>query len=249
LQDEMPDLQPQTDTNTINEKPAPDALAGLYHMSNTAGVSTQEYVAINPTAIAALLLGFASVLIVLSNMLLIVPIIGVICGIVAIVQIRHSNQTQTGRGLATLGLLLSLFLGGGKIAYDGLASFRRAGDQREIAEVTRQLSQDLVAKDYEHAYGRFTDAFKQRVPLPTFEQGMKGLESVPSVGALSAVEWNRQRMEITEKPDTGLTDAYSMTLFKYGTNPQPRRIVIMFEKSGNVWHLHDIPSLFETKKK
>jgi hypothetical protein len=255
-QDDMPDLQPQTGPEAIGDKEGPDPLVGLYHMSNTAGVSTQDYVAINPTAIAALLLGLASVLIVLSNILVVIPIVGLGCGIIAIVQIRHSNQTQTGKVLAGLGILFAILFGGGKIGYDAVANYRVTGDEDQIAQATRELGKDLVAANYEHAYQQFTDAFRQRVPFSTFEQGMKSLEQVPGTGRLTSLEWNQQRMEIVKKPDTSLEDAYSMTLFNYSGVPQPRRVVIMFEKtpapqrpSGYRWIPHDIPTLFETRKR
>ena len=115
----MPDLQEQRGPV---ESPGAhgangDPLSKLYHMSNTAGVGTQEYVAINPTAVAALILGLASVLALLGSILLVVPAAGIVCGLVAISQIRKSNETQTGLALAACGLVLSIGLGGGRTVY------------------------------------------------------------------------------------------------------------------------------------
>lgn len=244
----MPDLQPQSDADTTRGVPPVDPLAGLYHMSNTAGVSTQEYVAINPTAIAALILGFASVLVVLSNILLVIPIVGIICGIIAIVQIRHSNQTQTGKGLAILGLLLSFGLGVGKTAYEGVAAVRITADERQIAQLIHQFGQDITSKNYAQAYSRFSESFKERVPLATFEQITKSLDEIPGLGGLRSAEWNQHHMLIEEKPDASANYANAMALFQYANNPQPRRSVMTFEKTGGVWRVHDIESLFPTKK-
>ena len=69
-QDVMPEVDSQPKPQTVPAGDGPDPLAGLYHMSNTAGLSTQDYVAINPVAIWSVFFGVASVLVVLSNVLL-----------------------------------------------------------------------------------------------------------------------------------------------------------------------------------
>ena len=53
-------------------------------MSTTAGLGSGDYVAINGTAIIAILLGVASAIVLFdSKMLLIVPLAGVVCAILA----------------------------------------------------------------------------------------------------------------------------------------------------------------------
>ena len=88
-------------------------MSRLKKMSTTAGVGSQEYVAISPLAIVTVLTGVASVLAFLADVLLVVPLVAVVCGIIAWRQVRSSNGTQTGIGLAALGMLLALLLGGG----------------------------------------------------------------------------------------------------------------------------------------
>jgi len=114
----MPDVQTPGSTEPNATSAAADPLARLYHMSTTAGVGAQDYAAINPTAIAAVLLGLASATVVLGKILFVLPALGIICAIVALVQISRSNQTQTGKGLALLGLLLCFVFGGGRLGYD-----------------------------------------------------------------------------------------------------------------------------------
>src|SRR3954464_12472461 len=69
---------------------APDPLASLKKMSTTAGVGSQEYVAVNPGAGAALRLGVASLLVSRHDVLLLIPAAGVVCAIVAWRQISNS---------------------------------------------------------------------------------------------------------------------------------------------------------------
>src|SRR3954454_3984530 len=91
---------------------APDALAGLHKMSTTAGITSQEYVAINIPSIVALVLGLASVVAVLNAVLLVVPLAAIATAAVALRQIRESNGTQTGRAFAWAGIAFSLAIGG-----------------------------------------------------------------------------------------------------------------------------------------
>ena len=102
----------------------PDPLGKLHHHTvATAGVGTQRYVAINPTAVAAPDAGFGSILVFLSSMLLVIPLAGLICGIIAVVQVRRSNGTQTGMGLAVGGILLCLGFGGSRANASCSATF------------------------------------------------------------------------------------------------------------------------------
>src|SRR2546429_5411940 len=96
-------------TPTSEPKPADapiddDPLARLHKMSTTAGVASQQYVAINNAAVIAALLGVASALALLTPTLLIVPLAGVVVAIVSWRQISNSNGTETGKPLALLGL-------------------------------------------------------------------------------------------------------------------------------------------------
>src|SRR6476646_9155703 len=108
---------PQTNVTT---PPGADPLAGLHKMSTTAGVTNLDYVAVNQTAIAAVLIGLLSVVSFFGHLLLVIPVVGVIFAIVALRQISNSNGTQTGKGLALLALLLCLGLGGTAIGMEAV---------------------------------------------------------------------------------------------------------------------------------
>ena len=86
-----------TSTAAAPDRPArpasdePDPLASLHKMSTTAGITSQEYVAINIPSIIALIVGLAGVVAALTPVLLLVPVAGVVVGMVALSQIRASN--------------------------------------------------------------------------------------------------------------------------------------------------------------
>ena len=226
-----------------------DPLARLYHMSTTAGVGTQDYVAINPTSIAALLLGFAGVLSLLSSILLIIPAVGAVCAIIALVQIHRSNGTQAGRAFAAGGLLLALLFGGGRAAYDAVIAMRTTADELQVEQVMRQFGQELAAGNYQAAYQRFDDRFRERVSLPQFRAPFETLKENQAVGPLTSIEWNHQRMQLEEGPD-GRAMVVGMALFHYQNRPNdPSRIYMDFAKTADQqWRITDMPSFFPTKK-
>lgn len=248
----MPELQ---SNNAIRPNPAEsnapvagqsDPLAKLYHMSTTAGVGTQEYVAINPVAIVALLLGFASVLVILSGVLLIVPVAAATCGIIALIQIRRSNQTQTGTWLAAGGLLLALLLGAGRAASDLVTTTRHRADQQQLASLLRSLGDDLAAGRYDEAYKLFDDRFRERVTYTTFETAFAGFKDVPHVGALRSVQWNNEPMEFRDSE--GVTIAVGMGIFGFQDQADPSRMLVQFQKSDSQWQIDNIPNIFPPKK-
>ena len=246
----MPDVQTPGSADPNTAVPgAPDPLAHLYHMSTTAGVGTQDYAAINPTAIAALLLGLASAMVVLGDILLILPAVGLICAVVALVQISHSNQTQTGKGLALLALLLCFAFGGGRLGYDAYTHSRAAADERQITDLMHQLGDDLKNARYEQAYGLFDDRFRARVSLETFKTTWQGLENNSLIGRVVSVDWNHQAMEFERSPDGTTAAAAAMSLFRFGQpNSPPSRLIMQFEKSEGGWKISNVPNFFSTKK-
>ena len=239
--------QPGASSPPGGDATGPDPLARLYHMSPTAGVGTQEYVAINPTAIAALILGFGSVLVVLSDILLLIPLVGVICAIVALAQIRRSNQTQTGTGLAILGLLLSFGLGAGRVGYQAIHRYHTGTDERQIAQLMHDLGQDVANGQYDHAYQLFDDRFRERVDAATFANAFKQLPAVGPMGGIKAIEWNREPMRFVELPDAGTTLGEAMGRFTFEKDPLPHRLVVQFQKSDGVWRIADLGQLFPKK--
>jgi len=250
----VPDLQEQQGPAANGGPPyapgdGPDPLAKLYHMSTTAGVGTQEYVAINPTAVAALILGLASVLALLSNVMLVLPLAALVCGIVAIHQIRNSNQTQTGLALAAFGLVLAIGLGGGRTVYTIIQRYHVSSDERRIAQLMSELGQDLKAENYDKAYALFNDRFHDRISRTTFENAFLGFKKLPTSGIIQSIEWNHEPMLREDQPGSDVSVASGMAFFKFEKDPAPRRSVIVFEKSEGQWKIADIEAIFRNTSK
>src|SRR3954447_16756129 len=126
----MPELEPPTKSDAD-----PSPIARLHKMSTTAGVGSQDYVAINNSAIVSVILGLCTALAFLGVPFLIVGAAGIVFGIIAIVQIRHSNGTQGGMGLAILGILLSLGIAGSVTAASVIDWQHRKQDEGDINKV------------------------------------------------------------------------------------------------------------------
>jgi hypothetical protein len=131
-----------TELNPNSGPPAgDDPLAHLHKMSTTAGLGTTDYVAVNGMSIVALILGVASSLSLFANELLVIPIVAVVLAIVAFFQIRDSNGTQTGKGLAAVGLVCALaFVGlvGGRLMFQIIGN---RSDEQAIDQLIAQLDQ------------------------------------------------------------------------------------------------------------
>src|SRR3954469_9558517 len=140
----MPELEPQRKTTQPATEPS-DAISNLHKMSTTAGVGSQDYVAINNAAIVSVILGLCTALAFLGVPFLIVGAAGIVFGIIAIVQIRHSNGTQGGMGLAILGILLSLAIAGSVTAASVIDWQHRQRDQDDIEKVLNQLGQHIAS--------------------------------------------------------------------------------------------------------
>lgn len=149
-------------------------------MSRTAGVGLQDYAAINTLAVTSLILGAASFLVILfadAPVLLAVPLLAIVIGAIAFVQVRTSNGTQTGATLAALGVLLGVGFAG----YWGVSTYSTAAANRQhaadITAVAEQLGAYLANDDYSAAYQLFDERFRQRVRPDVFESTMRLVKS------------------------------------------------------------------------
>jgi hypothetical protein len=177
----MPELEPPRKTPPSTDKSAqtesPDPILKLHKMSTTAGVGSQDYVAINNAAIVSVILGLCTALAFLGLPFLIVGAAGIVSGVIALVQVRHSNGTQGGAALAILGILLSLGLAGSVAASSFLEWNRQRDDEREIDKVLEQFGQYVAAEQYDKAYQLFSPDFQMvirpdvfRVQLQAYQQ-------------------------------------------------------------------------------
>src|SRR2546430_13813512 len=184
----MPELDPPRKSDDPASQP-PDPIAHLHKMSTTAGVGSQDYVAINNAAIVSVILGMCTALAFLGIPFLIVGAAGIVSGIIALMQIRHSNGTQGGKGLAILGILLSMALAGSVAAANIIDWRREHQDQLQIDRVLDQLGQALASEQYDKAYQFFTPEFQGiskpeifRIQLQQYQQYFGKIDGMSSNG-------------------------------------------------------------------
>jgi hypothetical protein len=224
-----------------------DPLAKLHRMSTTAGATSQAYVAVNLTAIIAVILGLASALTVFSNILLFIPAVGIVVSILAWRQIRNSNGTETGSVLAILGGLLSLLIGGG-VTFHAIAEHNRTqADIREMLAIVDKLDADIKARKYDDAYQLFNDYFHRRVNPQTFAARWEAYQNPRTFGPLLSMKWNGVA-PIYESIKGGDERAGYISVILNFKNSEGGRYNFLYRNPGAGWQLEDLPDLFPPPK-
>lgn len=226
-------------TEQPSNSPSSDPLASLHRMSTTAGVASAEYVAINLTAVIALVLGLASVLAFFSNVLLVVPAAGIIFGLAALRQVSNSNGTQTGRALAALGVLVSV----GVLGVYGYQGYQeRAAEKAEEQAINTQvaaLESALKSGAYDKAFELFSPQFKQmkQIPLDRFGKTWEAFANL--YGKITSVKTNG----LLQLSADGSSCA-TMLVIDTDKLPQPARRTVVLRRVEGKWFIEDIPELF-----
>jgi hypothetical protein len=237
-----PPTQPQT-AAPANPDDAADPLHNLYRMSRTAGLGSGDYVAINNTSILALILGLAGVLSMLYPLLLIVSAAALVCGIMALVQIRSSNGTQSGRTFAIIGILSALGLGGlagARLAIAGLETHR---EEAAIDNLVQRLSGLLVEKKYEQAYQTcFSDGFKSQFTQQEFVDRWRPFERYG--GGIKSFDWGKHA-DIQSVRGSDVKRAAAGSVLRFNTAGEVATQNIGFSKENGEWRIEGIQSLFE----
>lgn len=224
-----------------------DHFSHLHRMSTTAGVTNQDYVAVNPLAVVAALLGLASGLAFASSLLLVIPIVGIVFALVAIRQIADSNGTQTGRGLAIVGLALCLLCAAGVMTVRYLAYAAVRNDTNAIASTLVDTGKLIGAADYRRAYDQQFDAqFKRNIPFDRFQQIWKNLQSDSYVGTLQTIRWNGVTPAF--ESGGGTTMAATKAKIKFEKGNEERFDVILKLEDGK-WRINAMPQFFQPPKK
>jgi hypothetical protein len=250
-----------TQTNTeINAAPAPqasaedpsaqtDPLLHLHKMSTTAGLGSQDYVAVSVTAVVAVLFGLASLLAVVSWVMLVIPIVGVVLSLIAIRQVNQSNGTLTGRGLAIFGLVLSGVITLGIFTYQTVQQIRRREDSKAIAALCEKYGQAIAARDYAAGYGLFDQQFKDRISPPQFSAQLELLQRSTVMPPIDAIEWNG--LAQFNPGDNGVETAEAVMKVQYhGLGDQGARLGVRFRKNADgPWLIDNIPDQFQGSKK
>lgn len=241
----MPELTPttpQTETQTGD-----DPLSHLHKMSTTAGLGTTEYVAVNAVAVFALIFGLASVLAIVDSILLIVPVAGLCCAVLALRQISQSNGTQTGRLLAVVGLVLSLAFGGYVVGNHLTEASRTRADREQISALVDAFGKDVIAGRYAEAYARLAPRLTARVTPEQFERTMAPRREFAVYGKLDSVKTS-SLFHFQTDPSTGARVGAVRINFKYANVEQPAQEDAIFRKIDGKWMLEDMPEIFPSQQ-
>jgi hypothetical protein len=220
-------------------------LLNLHKMSTTAGLGSGDYVAVNVTAVVTVLAGLASVLVMLGDLLLIIPAVGVLTGCVALLQVSRSNGTQTGKALAWVGLLLCALIGGGKLVVEEIQTLHRKADTQQIVSLFRRYG-DLIRKNQlDDAYELFDSAFHSRVDIATFKGMISRYQPNPGNPGISGIDWNGVAPDYQLDP-SGEESAHAMLKLLY-PGYEGSRMDARLRRSGDVWRFDNIPDMFPAK--
>ncbi len=243
-QSKLPETTPEP---VRHPDPAADTepLLHLHKMSTTAGVGTQDYVAVNVTAVVAVVFGLASPLCVFGYLLLIIPIVGVVLSLVALHQIRHSNGTQTGRGIAWTGLILAGGITLGIGGYRALTALHLRSDENAIASLSSQFGQDVASGNYDQAYSLFDAAFQARIPLDQFRSRLKSLQAGGMVPTIKSMSWNGLA-DFSTNSD-GAEKAVTMIIVRYtdtDSDDDAPRMEANFLRDPDGWRIDSLGDIF-----
>jgi hypothetical protein len=221
-----------------------DPFAHLHKMSTTAGVGSTEYVAVNLPAVVALLLGLATALCLLDPIFLVIAVAALVMSVISIVQVRKSNGTQTGIGMASIAILLSLAFAGFK-GYTVLDQYMI--ERRESAAINANITQFeslMKAGQYEKAYALTSPKFQEKTKAKDFEDFFKMLEGVPYYGHMKSMVWNGNVLIFTDQASGG---RYARTIVRiaYEKAPESQRAHdVLLHRVGNDWKIEVISGYF-----
>lgn len=232
-------------------RPAPagngeaDPLERLHKMSRTAGVGTQDYVAVNSVSVAALLLGVASALAMLDRILLVIPLAAIVCAVIAIYQIAHSSGTQTGRLLAWGGLLLALLFTVGQVTRQVMERAQTRNDRQAIMDQMAEFGKKLAAEDFDGAYAMTGERFKKRVTADQFTNLFKARFRHPAHGKVTSIRSNGL---VDFQPDEQGANriAASNAIVELEHSKNPDRQPMTFAKVDQQWLIEDLPGWFQS---
>ncbi len=226
-----------------------DNLSRLHRMSRTAGLGTTDYAAVNVAAVITAVLGAASLLALFTPFFLVIPVAGLVVGIIALKQIRASGGTQTGLLIAILGLAACFAFSAftGVKAYN--AHLQRQTDEQTLKTLIQTFGKKLAAEDYAGAYAMFDGRFKDRVPQAKFDQFFEE-QMKPYVGKMTGMESNGIFVIEEAADDASIRMAQGISLVNVEKNPggAPMRIDIVFRHAADDWKIFNIEAWFPAQR-
>jgi len=227
-----------------------DPLLHLHKMSTTAGLGSQEYVAVNVTSVIAILFGLASLLAIASPVLLVFPVVGVGLSLIALRQIRNSNGTQTGGGLAILGLVFSGIITAVIFSYQGVQAVHRRADKQAIAGLCQKYGELLDQRKFAEAYDLFDSDFQNRVGKQAFINSLTMIQNRGTVvPPIDQISWNGLADFHEDDTSTETADSVMKIHYKGLDSSLSDRGQIHFKRSGDSpWLIDNIPEQFPASR-
>jgi hypothetical protein len=224
-------------------------LEHLTKMSTTAGLGSGDYAAISPLAVSSMVIGLLGALALLNDFLLPVPAAAMVCGIIALRQIRRSNGTQTGKALAWAGVVLGGGIFFSLVGYYVYQEMRNRPDRQAIVQVIRDFDAACAKQDYKAAYQFFSQPFRERVSEDQFVKTLSGSREgvLAQLGSLEHVDWNQQIVFIDS--ETGPRSAVVGGLLKFQNHNEMSRQPIEFVEVNGKWVIRDLSTIFPPPKK
>lgn len=224
----------------------------LFHMSRTAGVGMADYAAVNPFAVGAIVLGLASAftLIFREPFLLVLPLLALLLGVFAFVQIRSSSGTQTGTLLAFGGILLSLCFGGLVVVDHFREQSAVEQHKQTLAKLVSDFGNDLITGDFEKAYEKFDSPFHDRVKMDVFKARMSQVQDGRFYLAKPTKASLEPRVAVERDESTGQYTAIGLMKIDFekpeGSDTEMMILEnIVFRLVKGEWKVEDLPAYFE----
>lgn len=248
----MPEAPAPNSASNPSESPVSaqqSGVAGLKKMSLTAGLGSGDYAAVNTLAVVSVMIALLGILAYLGDILLVVPVIAIVCAVVAMRQISASNGTQTGQKAAGAAIIISLiviaYVGGGRV----LTYMHNKPDQEQILATIAEMDKGYAARDYAAVFRLGSPGFQKRVTEKQFVEAMTAFEGVAEFGGIKGVSWNRTPIEFEEDKQSNVKVAFVGARFHFRNMPDGSHIPIGFLKVGDKWMLNDMPSIFKPDNK
>ena len=244
----MTQTQPPPSPSPSQTPAQDDPLARLHKMSTTAGLGSGDYVAVNGAAVATVLLGLASALVLLEEFLLIIPLACIIVAIIAWRQIHNSNGTQAGKALIAIGVVCALGFGGFVVAREATEGIRTREDRAAIAALITEIGEKTRAGEYQALYERTSERFRQNVTREEFDQRLVSIRESDIYGKLTNTTWNGLAEFYTD-PGTGDRFAGVKTDFNLEKADRPFPVNLSLHKRDDgSWEIEGMPELFPPQR-
>lgn len=233
-------------------------MKALYRMSKTAGVGLGDYAEINVLSVIGCLVGMSSFLLLIfddSYLMLLLPLGALITCVVALMQIRNSNGTQTGSLWAGIGMVLALVFGGINVGSRARAASVQSADRAQIAALVAKLSSAASTQStVNSAYDLFHKRFKEQVNPETFTRTLSyrtGLYAKVPLKGMSLGE----NVIFEKNEETGVKTASALLILTLDRLDEKGKQVTAdypaaFRRdAGADWTIYSIPDWFGKEEK